>query len=82
MGDISLIFGMQVNRNRESETLTISRADYTRSVLEKYGMGECKPVGTPGAGKELPLDEHEGNLNGSQKQEYQAITVHYCTWLK
>ena len=62
MGDISLILGMQVTRNRENGMLTISQANCTRSVLEKYGMGECKPVNTPGAGKELSLDQPEGNL--------------------
>ena len=46
MGEISLIFGMQVTRDRESGTLTISQADYTRFVLEQYGKGECKPVNT------------------------------------
>ena len=63
MGDISLIIlGMQVTRDRESETFTISQADYTRPVVEKYAMGECKPVSTPGAGKELSLDQPEGSL--------------------
>ena len=62
MGDISLILGMQVTRNRENGTVTIFQANYTRSVLEKYGMGECKPVNKPGAGKDLSLDQTEGNL--------------------
>ena len=35
MGDISLILGMKVSRNRESGTLTGSPADCTRSVLQK-----------------------------------------------
>ena len=40
MGEISLILGMQVTLNHENGTLTISQADYTRSALKKYGMGE------------------------------------------
>ena len=75
MGDISFILGMQVIRNRENGTLTISQANYSRSVLEKYGMRECKPVNTPGAGKQLSLDQPEGNrLNDTEMQRYQAIT--------
>ena len=35
MGDISLILGIQVTRNRKNGTLTISQANYTRSVFEK-----------------------------------------------
>ena len=75
MGDISLILGMKITRIRENGTLTISQAIYTRSVLEKYGTGECKPVNTPGAGKELSLDQPEGNLlNATEKPRYQATT--------
>ena len=51
MGDISMILSMQVTRNGEGGTLTISQVDYTRFVLEMYGMGKFKPVSTPGAGK-------------------------------
>ena len=40
MGEISLILGMQVTLNHENGTLTISQADYTRSALKTYGMGE------------------------------------------
>ena len=46
MGDISLVLDMQVTRNRENGTLTISQANCTRSVLETYGMGECKSMNT------------------------------------
>ena len=69
MGFISLILGMQVNQNRESGTLTISQADYTRTLDEKYGLGASEPVSTPGIGKELSLDQSEGDLlNAIQKQ--------------
>ena len=32
LGDVSLVLGMQVTRDREKETLTISQEDYT-SIL-------------------------------------------------
>ena len=41
--DISLMLGMKLTHNREVGTITISQADYTRSVLEKYGMGSANP---------------------------------------
>lgn len=82
MGDISLILGMKVTRNREIGALTVSQADYTRSVLEKYGMGEFKHVRTPGAGKELSLDQPEGNLSNDTETDIRQSQVYYCTWLK
>lgn len=39
-GDISLIHGMLITRDRENETLILYQEDYTRSELETYGIGE------------------------------------------
>ena len=79
MGHISLIFGMQDTRNRENGTLTISQADYTMSACARTVRNrECKPVSTPGAGKELSLDEAEGNFLANIRQSH----VRKCTWLK
>ncbi|CAM9435336.1 unnamed protein product, partial [Sphacelaria rigidula] len=47
MGDVSLVLGMQVTRDRQEKTITISQEKYTRSILEKFGMVDCKPVSTP-----------------------------------
>ena len=47
---------MQVTRDRKKETLTISQAHYTKSVLETCGMGECKPVYTVRTGPELSIN--------------------------
>ena len=49
MGDISLMLGMQITRAREKKTFTISQ-EYTTSILERFGMANCKPVGAPGFG--------------------------------
>ena len=52
MGDVSLMLGMQITRDWEKKTLTISQ-EYTKSILERFGMANCKPVGTPGFGSVL-----------------------------
>ena len=46
MDDVSLVLGMQITRDREKKTLTISQEGYTKSILERLGMANCKPVGT------------------------------------
>ena len=50
MGDVSLVLGMQINRDRETKTLTISQEEYTKSILERFRMAKCKPSCTPGFG--------------------------------
>ena len=38
MGDVSLVLGMQITRDREKKTLTISQEEYTKSILERFGL--------------------------------------------
>ena len=39
MGDVSMVLGMRVTRDREKGTLTISQAYCTTLALDMYGMG-------------------------------------------
>ena len=75
LGDVSLVLGMQITRDREKETLTISQEDYTKSILARFGMENCKPSSIPGTGSELSTEQPaETLLNTEQTQRYQAIT--------
>lgn len=38
MGDVSLVLGIQIARDRESGTLTTSQEDNTISILARFGM--------------------------------------------
>ena len=71
LGDVSLVLGMQITRDREKETLTISQEDNTKSILAPFGMENCKPSSIPETGSELST---ETLLNTEQTQRYQAIT--------
>ena len=51
MRDMSLVFGMEVARDRTKGTVTVTKENYVKSLLERYGMGNCNPAYTPGAGK-------------------------------
>ena len=53
MGDVSLVLGMQITRDREKKTLTISQEEYPKSILERFGMANRKPVGTLGFGSDF-----------------------------
>ena len=75
MGDVSLVLGMGVTRDRAKGTVTITQDNYTKSLLERYGMASCNPTYTPGVGKELSLDQPEEKLlSNEDKQRFQAIT--------
>ena len=75
MGDVSLVLGMEVTRDRTKGTVTITQENYVKSLLERYGMGNCNPAHTPGVGKKLSLDQPEENLlNKKDKRRFQAIT--------
>lgn len=57
MGDVSVVLGMQVTRNREEGALTIWQPHYTKSVPETYCMEECYTVHTIGVGSELSINQ-------------------------
>ena len=48
MGDVSLVFGTEVTRDRTKGTVTITQENHVKSLLERYGMGNCNPAHTPG----------------------------------
>ncbi|CAB1120117.1 unnamed protein product [Ectocarpus sp. CCAP 1310/34] len=48
--------------------------NYTTSILDRFGMGSCKPLSTAGFGPELSVKQPEETLlNAEGKQRYQAI---------
>ena len=74
MGAVSLVLGMEIKRDLERGTLTISQEAYSKSILERFGMSECKPSNTPGYGPELSNQQpDETLLNEEEKKRYQGI---------
>ena len=57
LGDVSLVLGMQVTRDRKKGTLTISQEDYTKSILARFGMENCRPSSIPGTSSELSTEQ-------------------------
>ena len=66
---------MHLTRDREKKTLTTSHEEYTKSIFERFGMANCKPVITPGFGSEVSIKQPEETLLSIEEtQRYQAIT--------
>ena len=73
-GDVSRVLGMQVTRDSQAGSLTITQEDCSRGLLVKYGMQDCRTLGTPGYGKELSLVQPEESLlDDEAKRRFQAI---------
>jgi transposase InsO family protein len=47
LGEVQYILGLQITRDRAARTLSLSQAEYTRRVVERYGMNNSKHFPTP-----------------------------------
>ena len=73
---------MGVTRDRGEGTVTITQDNYTKFLLERYGMGNCSLRYTPGVGSDFFLDPpDEKLLNKEDKQRFQATDSVMCLGL-
>ena len=74
LGDVSETLGIHINRDLEAGTISLSQEKYAEAILERFGMKACKPVSTPGTGREL-VGKPEGSeyLDEKETKEYQAL---------
>lgn len=47
LGKMSYFLGMTIIQNSEKKEIWMGQPAYTRKLLVKHGMNECKPIGTP-----------------------------------
>lgn len=45
VGELSFFLGLQVTRSKEG--IFIFWTKYIKEMLKKFGMEDCKPIGTP-----------------------------------
>jgi hypothetical protein len=48
MGDPSCFVGLQLERDRNKRTISISQSGYINRILSRFGMADCKAAATPG----------------------------------
>ena len=70
LGELKWILGMEIKRDRSIRRIEISQAAYIKQMLERFGMGECKAVGTPGEGVLTRSSTSEG---GKPNKLYMSI---------
>ena len=47
LGPAKKILGMQITRDKHNQILQLSQSEYIRRVLQRFNMGDAKPVSTP-----------------------------------
>ena len=47
MGEIHWMLGLEIKRNRELHTLSISQRSYIDSIVTHYGFEDAKPLSIP-----------------------------------
>ena len=47
LGKLKFCLGMEIARDRKVGTLTVRQTKFLHSILDKFGMKDCKPVKTP-----------------------------------
>ena len=73
-GDASLVLGMEISRDLNCGTVSVTQAPYVRSILKKFGMDGCNKVNTPGVGPELStLVQQSEQLDAERTKRFQAI---------
>jgi transposase InsO family protein len=47
LGDVSLILGLRIRRNRQERTLCIDQSEYIQGLIERFRLGDAKPLNLP-----------------------------------
>jgi hypothetical protein len=73
MGDLQMILGMRINRDREQQIIRIDQGLYIQKILKKFNMEYCSPVHTPESTADLgsiQAENSEENNNYMKKVPY------------
>ena len=63
-GEVSVVLGMRITRDRERGVLCIDQEKYAEEVLRRFGMENCKPISIP-----LPTDQKLVKAQGAFTEE-------------
>jgi hypothetical protein len=77
-GEAKFILGMDIIRNREAGTISLSHEQYTKEILETYGMLDSTPSKVPMAPThyrdgEVASDQDNMALTPSEHETFRAI---------
>jgi hypothetical protein len=73
LGDVSLILGIRVRRDRSNRTLFINQSEYIQGIVERFRLGDSKPINLPISDRNTLISGQPGKLQADQSLYQQAI---------
>ena len=71
-GEVSIVLGMRVTRDRRAGTLQIDQETYAGEILARFNMQECKPVSTP-LTTDQKLSKKQGAFTEQEKRSMEVV---------
>ncbi|KAE8224207.1 hypothetical protein CF319_g2861 [Tilletia indica] len=62
LGPVHHVLGIRITRDREAGTIFLDQERYAEEVLDRFGMGACKPAKTPMESKSQLRQAREGDI--------------------
>ena len=73
LGDIGTILGIRVRRNRQERSLKIDQSSYIQELLERYKLGDAKPIKLPISDRNALIPGIENEIQADQAEYQSAI---------
>ncbi|CAI7795648.1 unnamed protein product [Closterium sp. NIES-53] len=74
LGPVTYYLGMHVDRDRANGTIHLHQEKYMKGVVDRFGMGDSKPVGTPLAmGFSCLTGEEESTIDEAEVKRFHSL---------
>lgn len=74
LGELEYFLGILVTRDRSKRTITLSQKPFIKTILDRFGMLDCKPVSTPvTVGAKLLRSVEDDGFELVEPRDYQCI---------
>ncbi|CAI7865162.1 unnamed protein product [Closterium sp. NIES-53] len=74
LGPVTYYLGMHVDRDRAKGTIHLHQEKYVKGLVESFGMGDSKPVGTPLAtGFSCLTGEEESTIDEAEVKRFHSL---------
>lgn len=76
LGEASFILGIELQRDRNARTISITQSAYVTTLLDRHGMANCNPVVTPmekSTQVQLAITPNDHQASLKEAREYQSI---------
>lgn len=73
LGESTWMLGMKISRDRKARTLKLDQSLYISTLLERYGLSECKTARTPAAQNAGTEDDRDGGSEPVELLKYQEL---------